>query len=553
MLFEQTRALQNGMLVEHDGVIYIGGRGYDLTTLEYLPSKTLGSLGTLDFGRTTDNYTPGNQPASPMLLPRYMSEAISGLAYFKNAGTAYDTPLSMDHVVSGYGYDDYCASPIDQNTAVAVTIGAAPFNAYCKIQADGATEVRIDGAYAIAAGSDNYSRIAAPIRNFGKPLQATAGLYGNAANYSGVNAGIRVEAPQVSWCPPFGAPTGFIFDTEPGAVAAFGTGTAASHVPSVNRYAGDTLTLTSIYAGPSTSLSTLQSAAMFVGTAARRVGSKKRAYMLNLYKSNDAANYLKEIFSTAIEYDSIGTMAASGAARNKVDMGSYQIDQCPTRSTSTAYYLEDDNGDRYVVAFTCNYSGNGFGTVFVFKEIALGQLQLVNRFNDTVQNGMRNILCVNPNNREWLVMTGVGIDTWRWNATTKRPERVASISNVAPLAAGKDSLGRLWIIERLGNAGVPQSYNVHLYPPEGKVSWVDVRYTGGRIAYENQPITTSVTVNAYDLNHKRLAVETMISLTGPATFADGNQTRKVTTSADADTPVQIVVTGPGKISVSGDL
>jgi hypothetical protein len=51
---------------------------------------------------------------------------------------------------------------------------------------------------------------------------------------------------------------------------------------------------------------------------------------------------------------------------------------------------------------------------------------------------MRNILCTKNDNKEWMLMTTQGVDTWRWNDATKKPERQATIGGLAPAAAGMD-------------------------------------------------------------------------------------------------------------------
>jgi hypothetical protein len=120
-----------------------------------------------------------------------------------------------------------------------------------------------------------------------------------------------------------------------------------------------------------------------------------------------------------------------------------------------------------------------------------------------------------------------------WTLTTNLPYQF--------YAAGRDSTGRIWAIET-----GPLGYGLlHLITPTVPVT-LTVTSASASYNYSGSTISSTVAVNAYDYAGNRIVAAVKLVIEGSSMTFDGSaQTRFVTTSAGADTTVNISIIGPG--------
>lgn len=120
-----------------------------------------------------------------------------------------------------------------------------------------------------------------------------------------------------------------------------------------------------------------------------------------------------------------------------------------------------------------------------------------------------------------------------WTLTSNLPFQYYS--------AGRDSTGRIWAIE----AG-PLGYGLlHLITPSVPVT-LSVVGASASYNYNGSTISSTLTVNAYDSSGARIATSVKLVIEGSSMIFDtGAQTKTVTTSASADTTVNVSIIGAG--------
>jgi len=123
--------------------------------------------------------------------------------------------------------------------------------------------------------------------------------------------------------------------------------------------------------------------------------------------------------------------------------------------------------------------------------------------------------------------------TTGWTLTTNLPYQFYS--------AGRDSTGRIWAIE----AG-PLGYGLlHLITPSVPLT-ISVTSASSSYNYSGSTISSTVAVNAYNSSGDRVALSVKLVIEGSSMTFDGSaQTKYVTTSASADTTVNISIIGAG--------
>jgi hypothetical protein len=107
-------------------------------------------------------------------------------------------------------------------------------------------------------------------------------------------------------------------------------------------------------------------------------------------------------------------------------------------------------------------------------------------------------------------------------------------------AVGRDNMGRIWAVDAGSGAG-----RIHLISSTVPVT-ISVVPAAGAYQYTGSPLSSSLTVNAYDSTGARIATSIKLVIDGASmTFSGSNLTTTVTTSASADTTVAVTITGGG--------
>jgi len=145
-------------------------------------------------------------------------------------------------------------------------------------------------------------------------------------------------------------------------------------------------------------------------------------------------------------------------------------------------------------------------------------------------------LCV-PNNTP-------GIKFWSFNTSTGW-QVDSTYNNITPRCIGVDRTYRVWVCTR------EQAYNtVHAISPSRALDF-RVVMNSTNYTYSGSNITATATINAYTTSNTRVATTATLQIIGTnAVFAStGTNTQSVTTSASADTTVNITITGPGMVQI----
>jgi hypothetical protein len=120
-----------------------------------------------------------------------------------------------------------------------------------------------------------------------------------------------------------------------------------------------------------------------------------------------------------------------------------------------------------------------------------------------------------------------------WSLTATLPHQFWEV--------GKDSLGRIWALETGSNGW----YNIHLITLNVPVN-ITVTVPQTTFNFTGTPISSNLTVNAYNPQGERIAADVKLVIDGGSmTFAGANLTTTTTTSTTEDTVVPITITGGG--------
>lgn len=109
-------------------------------------------------------------------------------------------------------------------------------------------------------------------------------------------------------------------------------------------------------------------------------------------------------------------------------------------------------------------------------------------------------------------------------------------------AIGVDELGRIWTQDAGGKGAL-----VKMYAPTTSAT-VRLTFASSSYNYTGSDIATSFNLSAYNADGNRVATDVQVVLdSGNITFADSTTTKTITTSASAETTVNVTITGPGQV------
>jgi hypothetical protein len=151
----------------------------------------------------------------------------------------------------------------------------------------------------------------------------------------------------------------------------------------------------------------------------------------------------------------------------------------------------------------------------------------------------KNIIWLNDNRTLLGIITHNSFYTYNFNPTTGWTQTA-----VLPFQfweVGKDSLGRIWALER----NVTGYFNIHIVTLNVPIN-ITVTSPQGTFNYTGSPINSQLTVNAYSPTGERITADIKLVIDGGSmAFAGANLTTIVTTSTVEDTTVPITITGGG--------
>ena len=117
---------------------------------------------------------------------------------------------------------------------------------------------------------------------------------------------------------------------------------------------------------------------------------------------------------------------------------------------------------------------------------------------------------------------------------------------------GRDSLGRIWAMEKAPGAGIADVHMLSVNLPYS----VSITPASTSYNYTGSNISTSVAVSAYGVEGTRLAVGVNLSITGSTMAFDsagGPLIKTITTSTGADITQPVVITGAGLSDITANV
>jgi hypothetical protein len=151
----------------------------------------------------------------------------------------------------------------------------------------------------------------------------------------------------------------------------------------------------------------------------------------------------------------------------------------------------------------------------------------------------KNIIWLNDNRTLLGIITHNSFYTYNFNPTTGWTQTAVLPNQFWEV--GKDSLGRIWALER----NVTGFFNIHLVTLNVPIN-ITVTSPASTFNYTGSPINSQLTVNAYSPTGERITADIKLVIDGGSmTFAGANLTTTVTTSTVEDTTVPITITGGG--------
>lgn len=162
---------------------------------------------------------------------------------------------------------------------------------------------------------------------------------------------------------------------------------------------------------------------------------------------------------------------------------------------------------------------------------------------------VRSYMTLDSTLERMLVIYDDRIAYYAWNPATNWT--LQSAQSIQTQNVGADSLGRVWVTTNTGDWNVSSSLfqSIYVYEPSGSAVNITLDFAQGSYSYTGTPISSSLTVNAYDVTGARVALS--VSLTRTTTnfeFTGGAASTTVTTSTGGNTSVPISVFGTGLLS-----
>jgi hypothetical protein len=146
---------------------------------------------------------------------------------------------------------------------------------------------------------------------------------------------------------------------------------------------------------------------------------------------------------------------------------------------------------------------------------------------------IRGIMPLEDDYTKFIIFGDSHSEVWTWNDGTETYELTSTI-NMSCRGAMVDSSNRLWMIDEVNNVHLLSNFS----PLTITVTPENTSYT-----YSGSTINSYVNVSAYDVDNTRIATNVKLVLEGSTYFTDDSQVKEITTSASAETQVNIKITG----------
>jgi hypothetical protein len=146
---------------------------------------------------------------------------------------------------------------------------------------------------------------------------------------------------------------------------------------------------------------------------------------------------------------------------------------------------------------------------------------------------IRNIM---PFESDWTkigVVYDGGIKFYSWNSSTTTYDYVDTFA-ASMVSVMQDQSERIWVLD--------DSNQLHMFSATTPVR-ITVTMDSATYNYTGSTINTHADVSAWDTAGDRVAIDVRLVLEGSAEFTDTSQSKTITTSASADTQVNINITG----------
>jgi hypothetical protein len=141
-----------------------------------------------------------------------------------------------------------------------------------------------------------------------------------------------------------------------------------------------------------------------------------------------------------------------------------------------------------------------------------------------------------PLEEDWtklMVVYNGGVKIYDWNASTETYDYVDSYA-ASVQSIMIDNAERIWILT--------DTKELHMFSATTPVR-ITVNMESETYNYTGLTINTYANVSAWDIDASRIAANVKLVLEGAAEFTDGSKSKTITTSASADTQVNINLTG----------
>ncbi len=221
------------------------------------------------------------------------------------------------------------------------------------------------------------------------------------------------------------------------------------------------------------------------------------------------------------------------------------------RTTYTRMCTFTSGADRFLL-LTLTRTSEGYFTqqealatykTYVFKLSADGLTLIPTQIIDNDDYPLE-IFPMDSNYQRVMMIYPNYIAFWAWDSVQQKYTTVNNFA-VQAYGVGIDDLDRLWVYDAVGQ--------LHLMTPFIPAS-VELEYGQTSYDYQGVPINSNVSVNAYDTSHIRIARPVTLTIEGiNCQFEDGTRTKNISTSADTNTIVPIIITGSGYFRIAATL
>ena len=170
--------------------------------------------------------------------------------------------------------------------------------------------------------------------------------------------------------------------------------------------------------------------------------------------------------------------------------------------------------------------------IYVFKiETTDTNLTYIGQIDPALR--IRNTMPLEEDWTKIMVVYDGGVKIYDWNSVTETYDYVDSYA-VAIQSIMIDNAERIWIYS--------DTNELHMFSATTPVR-ITVNMESETYNYTGSTINTYANVRAWDIDAARIATSVKLVLEGAAEFTDGSKSKTITTSASADTQININLTG----------